>query len=199
MKDTERTTTYGRKVVTGTRKKKSDYFKLLLISWLISMVIGFIIGSILSWGFNRIFKNESIEPATEVMNSTMVCEPNVEPISNAIPTPEPKITSLGEYKLTAYCSCEKCCGYWTSIRPLDEYGNPIVYTANMSVAKQGVTVAADTSVLPFDTKILIDGHEYTVQDRGGAIKGNCIDIYFESHEEALQFGVQYKEIFLKEE
>ena len=67
----------------------------------------------------------------------------------------------------------------------------------MSVAKQGVTVAADTDVLPFGTVILIDGHEYIVQDRGGAIKGNRIDVYFESHEEALEFGVQYKEIFLK--
>ena len=74
----------------------------------------------------------------------------------------------------------------------------IIYTANMSVAKQGVTVAADTNILPFGTVLLIDDKEYIVQDRGGAIKGNRIDVYFESHEEALQFGVQHKEIFMKE-
>lgn len=109
--------------------------------------------------------------------------------------PEPTIISLGEYRLTAYCACEKCCGYWATVRPLDSNGKPIVYTANQSIAKQGVTVAADTNVLSFGTKLLIDGHEYIVQDRGGAIKGNRIDIYFESHEEALAFGVQYKEVF----
>ena len=107
--------------------------------------------------------------------------------------------SLGEYRLTAYCSCEKCCGYWATIRPVDEEGNPIVHTADGSVAKHGVTVAADTDVLPFGTVLLIDGHEYIVQDRGGAIKGNRIDIYFDSHEAAREFGVKYMEIFKKEE
>jgi 3D (Asp-Asp-Asp) domain-containing protein len=60
-----------------------------------------------------------------------------------------------------------------------------------------VTVAADINVLPFGTSLLIDGHEYIVQDRGGAIQGNRIDVYFDSHQEALVFGVQYKEIFVK--
>ena len=107
--------------------------------------------------------------------------------------------SLGEYKLTAYCACEKCCGYWATIRPVDDEGNPIVYTSNGSVAKHGVTVAADTDILPFGTVLLIDGHEYTVQDRGGKVKGNHIDIYFDSHEAAKEFGVKYLEIFKKEE
>ena len=108
---------------------------------------------------------------------------------------EPEIISLGEYRLTAYCGCSKCCGKWGENRPLDENGKPIVYTANMTVAKEGVTIAADISVLPYGTKVIIDGHEYIVQDRGGVINGNRIDIYFESHQDALNFGVQYKEIY----
>ena len=108
---------------------------------------------------------------------------------------EPEIISLGEYRLTAYCGCSKCCGKWGENRPLDENGKPIVYTANMSIAKEGVTIAADINVLPYGTKVIIDGHEYIVQDRGGVINGNRIDIYFESHQDALNFGVQYKEIY----
>lgn len=108
---------------------------------------------------------------------------------------EPEIISLGEFRLTAYCGCSKCCGKWGENRPLDENGKPIVYTANMTVAKEGVTIAADISVLPYGTKVIIDGHEYIVQDRGGSIKENRIDIYFESHQDALNFGVQYKEVF----
>ena len=65
----------------------------------------------------------------------------------------------------------------------------------MSIAKEGVTIAADINVLPYGTKVIIDGHEYIVQDRGGVINGNRIDIYFESHQDALNFGVQYKEIY----
>jgi 3D (Asp-Asp-Asp) domain-containing protein len=189
MQQNKSETTYGRKIIKGNRKKKSEYSKILYISWGLCILIGLIVGVILSWGISHLFKDEHIEAHT----------PIVEDVSKTMTAPEPKIISLGEYKLTAYCSCEKCCGYWATIRPLDEDGNPIVYTADQSIAKQGVTVAADTSVLPFGTVLLIDGHEYIVQDRGGAIKGNRIDVYFESHEEALQFGVQYKEIFMKGE
>lgn len=110
---------------------------------------------------------------------------------------EPEVISLGEYRLTAYCGCSKCCGKWDENRPLDENGKPIVYTANMSIAKEGVTIAADINILPYGTKVIIDGHEYIVQDKGGVINGNRIDIYFESHQDALNFGVQYKEIYIE--
>ena len=103
--------------------------------------------------------------------------------------------SLGEYKLTSYCACEKCCGYWATIRPLDENGEPIVYTASGAVARQGVTVAADINVLPFGTVLLIGGEEFTVQDVGGAVQGKHIDIYFEDHQAAREFGVRYETIY----
>ena len=109
---------------------------------------------------------------------------------------EQELLNLGEFRLTAYCACEKCCGKWALNRPVDENGETIVYTASMKRAESGWTIAADTDILPFGTKIWIDGHEYEVQDRGGAIKGNRIDIYFDTHEEACQFGVQYKDVFV---
>lgn len=120
--------------------------------------------------------------------------------STAIST-EPVIetVSLGKYKLTAYCGCSECCGKWGENRPLDETGKPIVYTANQSIAKEGVTIAADINILPYGTAVIIDGHKYIVQDRGGSIAGNKIDIYFESHQAALEFGVQYKEVFIERE
>ncbi len=105
--------------------------------------------------------------------------------------------SLGEYKLTSYCACEKCCGYWATIRPLDENGDPIVYTASGAVARQGVTVAADTDILPFGTVILIGGEEFTVQDVGGGVDGKHIDIYFDNHAAALEFGVRWETIYRK--
>ena len=96
----------------------------------------------------------------------------------------PAFLDLGEFKLTAYCACEKCCGKSDGI------------TASGAKVQQGITVAADTDILPFGTKVVINDHEYTVQDRGGAIKGNRIDIYFDTHEEALEFGVQYANVLL---
>lgn len=83
--------------------------------------------------------------------------------------------------VTAYCPCEKCCGAYAS-----------GYTATGAKATQGVTIAADPDVLPMGTGIELDGHIYTVQDTGGAIAGNRLDLYFDSHEDALRWGVQEK-------
>lgn len=105
------------------------------------------------------------------------------------PTVEPVIEEETEwmvFKATAYCPCEKCCGKWAKNR-----SNGIVYTANGEVAKEGVTIAADWDVLSPGTEVEIEGiGTRKVQDRGGAIRGNRIDIYFETHEQALKFGVQ---------
>ena len=39
---------------------------------------------------------------------------------------EPSLVSLGEFKLTAYCSCHICCDWFAYNRPIDEYGNEVV-------------------------------------------------------------------------
>lgn len=52
------------------------------------------------------------------------------------------------------------------------------------------TIAADTRYYPFGTRMHVPGYGWgRVEDRGGAIKGrDRIDLYFSSHEEALQWG-----------
>ena len=82
------------------------------------------------------------------------------------------------FKVTAYCSCAKCCGKVTG------------RTASGSHAVAGKTVAT-SGQFAFGTKLNINGQEYTVEDRGGAIQGNRIDIYMNSHAEALAWGVKY--------
>lgn len=101
------------------------------------------------------------------------------------PTPSAE-SEWQTFTATAYCSCEKCCGEWALNRP-----NGLVYTASGAIAEEGVTVAADWDILPAGTLIEIDGlGERIVQDRGGAITGNRIDLFFNSHQDALDFGVQ---------
>lgn len=92
----------------------------------------------------------------------------------------PDYTELGTFKLTAYCSCSKCCGKSDGI------------TASGTKAKANHTVAADSSI-PFGTELYINGNTYIVEDRG--VKGNVVDIFFNSHEEAQNFGVKYAKVF----
>lgn len=104
--------------------------------------------------------------------------------------------SLGNFKLTAYCSCSLCCGKWANNRPVDENGNEIVYGAIGERLKEGYSIAVDPKVIPYRTKVIINGQIYKAQDCGGAIKGNRIDVYFNDHNDALEFGVQYAEVFV---
>lgn len=91
----------------------------------------------------------------------------------------PKLRELGTYKLTAYCACSKCCGKSDGI------------TASGTKATAGRTVAA--SGFSFGTKLYINGNTYVVEDRG--VPSGVIDIYFDSHSEAMNFGVQYAKVF----
>ena len=86
---------------------------------------------------------------------------------------------LGEFTITYYDACTKCCGKTDGI------------TASGAVVREGVTVAVDPKVIPLGTYIYIEGIGYRVaQDIGGAIKGNRIDVYVNTHTEALELGVE---------
>ena len=99
--------------------------------------------------------------------------------SSTLPRASSASTTGGTvYKITAYCPCSKCCGKSTG------------RTASGTTAIAGRTVAA-SSKFAFGTKLNIGGHVYTVEDRGGAVNGNKIDIFVNTHAEALQWGVRY--------
>lgn len=131
---------------------------------------------------------EPTEPTeVEATEATEVTEEVSEPTEATEATEETESVGtnyLGEYKLTAYCACAKCCGKSDGI------------TATGTVATQGRTIAVDPRKIPYGTEVIINGHTYVAEDCGGAIKGNRIDIYFDSHSEALQFGVQYADVYI---
>ena len=89
-----------------------------------------------------------------------------------------------EAVLTAYCPCVECSG---------GYGTN---TSTGVLASEGRTVAVDPKVIPYGTKIEIDGNIYIAEDCGGAVKGNKIDIYFDSHEKTEKFGKQKRTVKL---
>lgn len=88
-------------------------------------------------------------------------------------------TYLGNFILTAYCNCAQCCG---------TAGNA---TASGAMPTSGHTVAM--AGVPFGTQLLINGTVYTVEDLGTPY--GHVDIYFDSHAEALSFGLQYADVY----
>lgn len=104
----------------------------------------------------------------------------------------------GETIVTGYCNCSRCCGWersWFGLGgpvyssgPMRGKPKRVGVTSSGKIARRG-TVAADLSVYPYGTKLKIPGYGIgTVEDIGGAIKGDHIDIWFPTHEEALRWG-----------
>lgn len=92
---------------------------------------------------------------------------------------------IGEnFAITGYCSCTICCGQWS--------GGP---TASGVMPKANHTIAVDPDVIPLGTHVIINGKEYVAEDIGGAVKGNHIDMYFGSHQEALNWGKKYFDVY----
>lgn len=89
---------------------------------------------------------------------------------------------IEDCELTAYCPCADCCGKDNGI------------TATGTVAQEGVTIAVDPDVIPLGSWVEIDGHTYHAEDVGGAVNGNHIDIYFNSHDAAWDFGHRYANV-----
>jgi 3D (Asp-Asp-Asp) domain-containing protein len=88
-----------------------------------------------------------------------------------------------QMRVTAYCPCEKCCG---------EYADG--QTASGHHIQPGDAFVAADRKYPFGTEMVIPGYNDTkpvkVLDRGGAIKGDRLDLFFASHRQALEWGVR---------
>lgn len=111
------------------------------------------------------------------------------PESEEIPAEEvnaaetaPRTTYYGVCRITFYCPCSRCCGKDDGI------------TASGVPATPGRTVA--NGVLPYGTRVLIEGHEYVVEDRG--VSGDQFDIFVSDHQEALERGLYYADVYIIE-
>ena len=86
---------------------------------------------------------------------------------------------MTKFKVVGYCPCTKC---WPKLKDT---------TASGVRPKVNHTLAAPQKY-KFGTKINLEGYGiYVVEDRGGAIRDNSIEIFFSSHQEVLKWGVKY--------
>jgi 3D (Asp-Asp-Asp) domain-containing protein len=84
--------------------------------------------------------------------------------------------------VTAYCPCPKCCGK-------NAHG---VTASGKAISFNGGHFVAAPAQYSFGTQLLIPGYNggqpVQVLDRGGAIKGNHLDVFFPTHEQARAWG-----------
>jgi 3D (Asp-Asp-Asp) domain-containing protein len=108
--------------------------------------------------------------------------------------------------VTAYDAGQESCGwekkYGCIGPPVYAYGplkgkrKEVGITADGTKAKYG-TIAADTKLYPFGTKMYVPGYGWgEVHDIGSAIKGNHIDVFFPSRSDALEWGRKYLDVII---
>jgi 3D (Asp-Asp-Asp) domain-containing protein len=63
-------------------------------------------------------------------------------------------------------------------------------------AKKG-TMAADINRYPYGTRMHIPGYGWgEVQDKGSALKGDHIDVFFPDHDDAMAWGRKYLDVMI---
>ncbi len=90
-------------------------------------------------------------------------------------------------RVSAYCPCRKCCG---------KHSDGVTASAHR-IRRGDMFVAADNKY-DFKTRFVIPGYNESkpveVLDRGGAIRGNRLDVFFHSHKEAMEWGLKYMDV-----
>ncbi len=157
----------------------------------------YITASLAIMGFcgSIVFDNEPVKTNIQEPAIKPYTEPYIEPV-------EPKLEYIGTYTVSGYCLCPKCCGKW-SAEHISRAGTGYTQrTASGTIPEEGVTVGTDWDKLPKGTTIYIDGiGERKVEDKTAdwineRYDGEIIDLLCESHEEALQFGVQKLDVWI---
>jgi len=110
-----------------------------------------------------------------------------------IPETKSQKVYAGEFEITYYTAGHESTGK----NPGDEaYG----ITKSGTTVQEGQTIAADWDVLPSGTKVFIEGIGFRiVEDTGGAIKQNKIDVYVEDVEVAIKLGRHASKVYVIEE
>jgi 3D (Asp-Asp-Asp) domain-containing protein len=145
-----------------------------------------------------VFADQSIETISQLPQSIPVItvtetELQSQESETSLPAESPDSEEhwkVVEMRVTAYCPCPKCCG---------EYADGI--TADNHRIQDGDRFVAADKRYPFGTELIIPGYNDSrpveIKDRGGAIQGNRLDVYFDTHQQALEWGVQYLDVLIK--
>ena len=126
-----------------------------------------------------------------LLNSTVdASKLNAKPIETSVSEVANNQWQTVQMRVTAYCPCPKCCG---------SYSDGITACGH-KISSGDRFVAAD-KMYPFGTEMIIPGYKKTetvkVLDRGGVIRGNRLDVFFNTHQEALEWGVRHLDVKIR--
>ena len=187
-------------------RKRTREERALRLKYLYCLLL-FLLTLLFAFGLGSTATSQEVQPPV-VPVTTAVVEPPVEP-PRAEPEPEEEqvievvavnyssldsLEYLGTFTATAYCHCVECCGIWSAEHP-SRPADYVQKTRSGTVPEAGRTIAADWNIIPEGTEVVLEGHPYIVEDTGSAIKGNRIDIFYDDHGAANEWGVREVDLY----
>lgn len=150
---------------------------------------------VLEWGEDGLARRETVvwEKDGEVTKREQVSHKVIKPVRHTVVVRGTMgLTNRGgDWRhprtmiATGYDPGPRSCGRYASGR-----------TATGAIARKGV-VAVDDRVIPMGARLYIPGYGFAVAaDRGSAIKGNRIDLCFDSYREAMRWGRRKVQVYL---
>ncbi len=137
---------------------------------------------------------ENIVISEEVVEEPVIEEPTVD--ENGVPT---NYVRYIDCQATAYCLCKKCTGKTPGSSGYGRTASGYVITPGNNEK----VIAVDKKQIPLGTKVYVEGlngapsYGYALAaDTGGAIKGNKIDLYYDSHAECLKWGRRQVRVYI---
>lgn len=132
----------------------------------------------------RVTRKDGVQSAVQVLDVKIIKQPKDQIV---ISSQRPELASRGGTRVrtlrmlaTAYDPGPRSCGRYATGR-----------TTNGMKAQKGV-VAVDPRVIPLGTRLYVEGYgDCIAADTGGAIKGNKIDLCYNTYGEAIRFGRKY--------
>lgn len=110
--------------------------------------------------------------------------------TNVPPTDYEKVINV---RATAYCLCSKCTGKTPSSSGYGHTATGLVIVPGRDMK----VISVDPNVIPLGSEVYVEGYGYAIAaDTGGAIKGNKIDVYKDTHALALQWGVRNVNVYI---
>ena len=160
-------------------------FVVVVLIAIITPIVSRVVGAVLAQADGRLMllsattSADAVRPATLNQSETKVANEPSEQWQTV------------RMRVTGYCACKKCCGRFADG----------ITACGHKIRRGDAFVAADRKY-SFGTEMIVPGYNndkpIKVLDRGGAIRGDKLDVFFHSHKEAQKWGVKYIDILVKQ-
>lgn len=145
-----------------------------------------------------VYATDFFSPGEENERSSLVSKENNHLVDLSFPQSIEEYLDLSQYEATTVVATGYTAGYESTGKKPNHPSYGITYSGVKVKRDLYSTIAADITIFPIGTILFIPGYGYgVVADTGGAIKGNRLDLYFDTVQDVYkQWGKKSLDVYM---